>query len=112
MPDIQAIMDKMDALSKQVADTQSAIGGWLQGERAYDGLVPVKTPDDPAQYIVVIIPGKGFAKVHLTAEAKSVLEKQQTLQAGAAALEGGHAVTYNTLTDPAQISWLKSLPTI
>lgn len=112
MADISAIIEKMDALSKQVADTQSAIGGWLQSERAYDGLVPVKTADDNAQYLVVIIPGKGFARVHLTAEAKSVLEKQQTLQAGAAALEGGHAVTYITLTDPAQVAWFKNLPII
>lgn len=112
MTDISAIIEKMDALSTQVAATQAAIGGWLQGERAYDGLVPIKTADDPAQYIVVIVPGKGFARVHLTEEAKSVLEKQQTLQAGAATLEGGHPTTYITLTDPAQVAWFKKLPII
>lgn len=110
--DIADLTKQIAALSKQVSDMQTNISGWMQGERIYDGLVPVKTADDPAQYLVVIIPGKGYAKVHLTGEAKGVLQKQQTIQAGMASFDGGHVVDFVTITDPAQAAWLKSLPTL
>ncbi len=110
--DIKIITDQIAALSAQVAQMQSTLGGWMQGERIYDGLVPVKTADDPRQFLVVIVPGKGYARVHLTGEAKGVLQKQQTIQAGVGGFDGGHPVDFVTLTDPAQVAWFKSLPVL
>lgn len=110
--DVKILTDQIAALSKQVADLQTTVGGWLQSERAFDGLVPVKTADDPRQFLVVIVPGKGYARVHLTGEAKGVLQRQQTIQTGAAAFDGGHLVDFVTLTDPAQVAWFKSLPVL
>lgn len=112
MADISTIEKKLDALSAQINSTETKVSGWMQQERAYEGLSPIKLPDAPDQYLVVLIPGKGFAKVHLSGEAKGVLQKQQTFQTNPATFDGGHPVDYTTITDPAQIAWVKSLPTL
>lgn len=110
--DAASIEKKVDALSAQVAALQSVVGVWLQDGRAYEGLVPIKVPGDPAQYLVLIVPGRGPVKTHLTAEVKGVLQKQNTIQTAPAGFDGGHPVDYVTLTDPAQVAWFNALPTV
>lgn len=112
MGDISALTAKLDAVSTQVNELGSKISGWMQQERAYEGLSPIKLPDAPDQYLIVLIPGSGFAKVHLTGPAKGVLQKQQTFQSNPASFDGGHTVDYTVITDQAQIAWVKSLPTL
>lgn len=112
MGDISKLEEQYSALSEQVAKMSRDIAGWMQQERAYDGLVPVKLPNDPRQYLVVLIPGKGFAKVHLTGEAKGVMQKQQTIQTAPTSFESGHPVDFVTITDQKQIEWLVGLPTL
>lgn len=110
--DTKMIEQKLDALSAQVGANTNLIGVWMQQERAYDGLVPIKLPNDPQQYLLVAVPGVGFAKVKLTGTSKALLMKQQTIQTAPAHVDGGHPVDYYPVTDPAQITWIKSLPTI
>lgn len=111
--DVDDLKAMVSALSKQMADMQQVLGIWLGENRLYEGLAPVKKPNDPAQWLVLFVPGRGFVKAHVPGDAGAVpvLQAQGTLQSGPADLDDQkHPVPFKILRDPAQQRWLDSLP--
>lgn len=111
--DVADLTKRLDALSKQVADMQAILGVWLGQNRLYEGLAPVKKPTDPAQWLVVFVPGRGWCKVHVPGDAGAVpaLIAQGTIQSAPADIDDqGRPVPFKILRDPAQQAWLDSLP--
>lgn len=105
--EVSDILKAIAETNKKLDDALATTGVWEKQTRDFEGLVPIKLPNNPQQYIVTYAPGRGWVKILLSAEAKAILKKQGNIQVNPGpTLEGD----FVTLTEPAHINWVNSLP--
>lgn len=78
MPD-DVTLARLDSIDKRIDELPDTLAGFEQDTRRYEGLAPLKLPEGPEQYMVVMVDGRPH-RHHLTEAEKALLQLSGQLQ--------------------------------